>query len=137
MLHFHGTEIRANDQVQNPLGLSPHSNERAKPHAAAISSYCRASGCMSALKLYRDLLRAARSFPVRPVGRKIEYNCRELFDLYRKETRVEELNSLHGDAEAALRLIAWMRALPQVGCRPVSETDCAAGCVTLCSWQHR
>lgn len=70
---------------------------------------------MSSVKLYRDLLRAARTFPVRPVGRKIAYNCRELFDWYRNESRPVELTRLQCDGEAALRVIGWMRQLPQVG----------------------
>jgi Complex 1 protein (LYR family) len=69
---------------------------------------------MSSINLYRQLLKAANAFPVRPVGRKIAYNCRELFDWYRPETRPEELRRLHEDAEAALRVIDWMRALPKV-----------------------
>jgi Complex 1 protein (LYR family) len=69
---------------------------------------------MSSKQLYRQLLRAAKDFPVQPVGRKIAYNCRELFDWYRREKRKEELQSLHGDAHAALRVIGWMRTLPEV-----------------------
>lgn len=69
---------------------------------------------MSSIQLYRQLFRAAKAFPVQPVGRKIAYNCRELFDWYRQESRPEELQSLHEDAHAALRVISWMRTLPEV-----------------------
>ena len=64
--------------------------------------------------LYRSLIRAARSLSVRPVGRKIEYNCREVFDIYRFESDPDTIRDLEEDGAAALRLISWLKALPSV-----------------------
>lgn len=58
---------------------------------------------------------------MRPVGRKIAYNCRELFNWYRNESRPEELIRLRCDGEAALRVIGWMRQLPQEGFEKLFE----------------
>jgi hypothetical protein len=68
----------------------------------------------NAASIYRTLIRAARSFPVRPVGRKIEYNCREVFEVYRGETDTQLIAALEEDAAAALRVIRWCESLPPV-----------------------
>ena len=67
------------------------------------------------LYLYRQLLREASHFPVAPVGRKIAFNVREVFEIYRDEQHPAVIERLHGDGLAGLRVIAWLKLLPQVG----------------------
>ena len=67
-----------------------------------------------ALSLYRQLLREARNFPARPVGRKMAFNVREMYELHRAEASSSRLAELRDDAEAALRVIRWLKALPKV-----------------------
>jgi hypothetical protein len=67
-----------------------------------------------AINLYRKLLRDARTFPVPPVRRKLEYNYREMFDLHRAEPCSAKQEELIDDGEAALRVLKWMRLLPSV-----------------------
>ena len=68
----------------------------------------------TALKLYRSLIRAARLLSVKPVGRKIAYNCREVFEIYRDETDPDLIKDLRADGAAALRVISWLNSLPPV-----------------------
>lgn len=68
------------------------------------------------LQLYRKLLRAVNDIPVKPIQRKLIYNIRQLFDLYRLPQPDTELNQLHRDAEAAIQVLKWFRNLPQVLC---------------------
>jgi len=77
----------------------------------------RMSGQPSGLHLYRRLARAALRFPVRPVGRKVAYNVRELFVLHRSERDPAVLASLHEDGAAALRVLDWLKSLAQVRLR--------------------
>ena len=70
----------------------------------------------SVLGVYRRLVREARTFPIGPVGRKIQYNVRQLFEHHKEERRPEHLERLREDCEAALRIIAWLRCLPEVCC---------------------
>ena len=65
------------------------------------------------LRLYRDLVRTAARLPVGPVQRKLRYNTRQLFDLYRSEQSPTLLAQLHQDAEAAIVVIEWFNNLPQ------------------------
>lgn len=74
--------------------------------------------------IYRSLIRAARSFPVAPVGRKIEYNCREIFEIYRGETDSEVIRELKEDSAAALRVIGWLKQLPPVGSLSADTCNC-------------
>ena len=66
------------------------------------------------LCLYRKLLRAARSFPVPPVARKLESNIKEVVQALVEENDVDKVCALHEDGYAALRVIAFLRGLPQV-----------------------
>ena len=67
------------------------------------------------LHLYRQLLREATRFAVAPpVGRKIAFNTREVFEARKDERDPAAVERMHGDAEAALRVIAWLNALPPV-----------------------
>ena len=68
------------------------------------------------LQLYRKLLKAVNGIPVRPIQRKLSYNIRQLFDLYRLPQPGTELIQLHRDAEAAVQVLKWFRNLPQVWC---------------------
>ena len=68
------------------------------------------------LQLYRTLLRAVNAVPVRPIQRKLTYNIRQLFDLYRVPQPGTDLNKLHQDAEAATQVLRWFSKLPQVKC---------------------
>ena len=66
------------------------------------------------LRLYRELLRAARSFPVPPVARKLESNIKEAVQAFVDEKDVDKVCAMHEDGYAALRVIAFLRGLPQV-----------------------
>jgi len=66
------------------------------------------------LHLYRQVLREATHFRPRPVGRKIAFNTREVFEARRDERFPAAIERMHGDAQAALRVIAWLKALPPV-----------------------
>ena len=67
-----------------------------------------------ALHLYRELLRESSNFPVAPVGRKFAFNAREVFEIHRKEQRPAVIERLYEDGLAGLRVIAWLKLLPQV-----------------------
>lgn len=69
----------------------------------------------TAIRLYRAILRQARSsvFP-KPVARKVAYNARVLFDLYRNTSDKSQLQLLYGDAEAAVRVLKWFGGIPEV-----------------------
>ena len=64
-------------------------------------------------RLYRELLKTAARLPVGPVQRKLKYNIRQLFDLYRSEDSPTHLARLHKDAEAAVLVIEWFNTLPK------------------------
>ena len=66
------------------------------------------------LHLYRDLHRTAARLPVCPVQRKLKYNIRQLFDLYRSDQSTAKLTVLHADAKAAIEVIQWFNHLPKV-----------------------
>ena len=67
----------------------------------------------NALQLYRRLLRDAQAFPVPPITRKLKYNYKEIFDLHRDEKDPERLMELKEAGEAALRVLRWLKHLPQ------------------------
>ena len=64
-------------------------------------------------RLYRELFRTAARLPVGPVQRKLKYNIRQLFDLYRSVDSASCLALLHKDAEAAVLVIQWFNTLPK------------------------
>lgn len=67
------------------------------------------------LALYRRLLLTLRDSPVpAPVQRKVKYNARQLWGLYSKVNDPEAIASLHGEARAAVRVLRWLKGLPQV-----------------------
>ncbi len=66
------------------------------------------------LALYRKLLRAVKDFPVAPVARKLRHNIREVFEVHKAEQDPSNIERLHSDGGAALRVIAFLRQLPQV-----------------------
>ncbi|KAL0026445.1 hypothetical protein WJX79_010345 [Trebouxia sp. C0005] len=65
------------------------------------------------IHLYRDLFRNAARLPVGPVQRKLKYNIRQLFDLYRADQPSGQLAELHRDCEAAIHVIQWFIHLPK------------------------
>ena len=70
----------------------------------------------ASLALYRKLLRAVKDFPVVPVARKLHHNIREVFEVHKAEQDPSYIERLHSDGGAALRVIAFLRHLPQVLC---------------------
>lgn len=62
-------------------------------------------------RLYRKLLRTATKLRVGPVQRKLKYNIRQVFDLYRLEDSPSHLAQLHKDAKAAVLVIEWFHTL--------------------------
>jgi hypothetical protein len=68
----------------------------------------------TSLALYRKLVRSASQFPVKPVGRKVLHNIREVFEVHREEKKHNKIFHLQGNAEAALRVLAFLRHLPEV-----------------------
>lgn len=73
------------------------------------------------IHLYRDLFRNAARLPVGPVQRKLKYNIRQLFDLYRADQPSGQLAELHRDCEAAIHVIQWFIHLPKVTSSPLIE----------------
>lgn len=67
----------------------------------------------NSLHLYRELHRTAAKLPVAPVRRKLKYNIRQLFDLYRAEQPSGQLAELHRDAKAGVEVIQWFNRLPK------------------------
>ena len=78
----------------------------------------------SGLHLFRRLARAAVAIPSRPVGRKVLFNLRELFLLYRHERDPSVLATLREDAAAALRVLTWLRSLAEVLLPPLPNSSC-------------
>ena len=79
------------------------------------------------LSLYRRLLRAVKDFPVRPVARKLQFNVREVYDIHKTEQAPASIERLHSDGEAALRVIAFLRHLPQVQRPPEHHRELHCG----------
>ena len=102
---------------------------------ASLFTVLRMSGQQqSGLHLFRRLARAAVAIPSRPVGRKVLFNLRELFLLYRHERDPTVLATLHEDAAAALRVLTWLKSLAEVllMCQPSpSSGRCCSACVGL------
>lgn len=71
------------------------------------------------VQLYRALLRSLRqadALPA-PLKSKAAFNVRQLFEFYRNRADPTTAESLLEDGRAALRLLQWLRTLPQV-CGP-------------------
>ena len=68
----------------------------------------------TSLNLYRQFLREVKQLPVPAIRSKLTYNCRELFELHRREQDPEQLQTLKEDVNAASRLLIWLRRLPKV-----------------------
>ena len=64
--------------------------------------------------VYRSILREAAKVKVLPVRKKICYNCRELFDLYRAEKDPLSIQRLRDNGAAAVRVMVWLNQLPEV-----------------------
>ncbi len=93
------------------------------PHKAPVScpltlssSRSAPSGGMTAasLALYRAILKEARQFKVAPFRRKVAYNSRHIFETYR-DANPQEAVELRRDGAAALRVLKWLRQVPEVG----------------------
>ena len=56
------------------------------------------------LALYRDVLRVARRFPDRSMGRKLQYNARELLRLRQHETNALRIQTHLTEGYDALRV---------------------------------
>lgn len=79
-------------------------------HCARASHHCMSES----LRLYRILHRAINQLPVAPIQKKLRYNTRQLFDLYRSPQTTADLQQLHSDTRAAIEILTWFRKLPQV-----------------------
>lgn len=66
------------------------------------------------LSLYRQIRREASLLPSLPVRKKVLRNAELVFRLYRDVESAELIR----DAEAAVRVLRWLRTLPQVGQLP-------------------
>ncbi|GLD94832.1 hypothetical protein PINS_up003457 [Pythium insidiosum] len=61
------------------------------------------------LAFYRDALRAARAFPDRSVGRKLQFNVREALRLRRHERDAAAIARHLADGAVALRVVALLQ----------------------------
>lgn len=86
-------------------------------------------------RLYRELLRTATKLRVGPVQRKLKYNIRQVFDLYRLEDSSSHLAQLHKDGKAAVLVIEWFNTLPKAcissGCSKPSDISGSFFCWKL------
>eukprot|EP00163_Fabomonas_tropica_P031979 TRINITY_DN780_c0_g4_i1.p1 TRINITY_DN780_c0_g4~~TRINITY_DN780_c0_g4_i1.p1 ORF type:complete len:109 (-),score=15.00 TRINITY_DN780_c0_g4_i1:214-540(-) len=64
------------------------------------------------LQAYRSLLREARRFPESRTSRKLPWNIREVFELYRYENDEERIQMLLQDASKGEHVIQQLRTLP-------------------------
>lgn len=63
--------------------------------------------------LYRALLREASKIAAPPLRRKLRYNARAAWEAHSAESDPLQLASLYEEARAAVRVLAWLNALPQ------------------------
>jgi hypothetical protein len=63
------------------------------------------------LSLYRAALRVCHVFPVPSLRRKLKYNVRDLFDLYRYETQPKQIDILVNNGKADLEFLASFKQL--------------------------
>ncbi|KAG7376560.1 hypothetical protein PHYPSEUDO_013146 [Phytophthora pseudosyringae] len=66
------------------------------------------------LALYRDVLRVARAFPERSVGRKLQYNARELLWLRRRERSAARIQAHLEDGRDALSVYRELQKDPEL-----------------------
>lgn len=110
--------------------------DRLLDNSTAVTYVQRMSGQQqSGLHLFRRLARAAVAIPSRPVGRKVLFNLRELFLLYRHERDPAVLDTLREDAAAALRVLTWLRSLAEVILLSPSQLRTVA-CVCMAIWKQ-
>jgi hypothetical protein len=65
------------------------------------------------LSLYRSLVREAHKLDALPVQRKLCYNAKQLWSFYSRVQDPDRLHQLHEEAQAAVRVVRWLRELPQ------------------------
>ncbi|KAJ0397446.1 hypothetical protein P43SY_006545 [Pythium insidiosum] len=86
------------------------------------------------LAFYRDVVRAARAFPDRSVGRKLQFNVREVLRLRREETDAAAIASHLADGARALRVIALLQndsaLLTAIMRKPLSPRGSGSGSVS-------
>ena len=76
---------------------------------------------------------------MKPVSRKLHHNIREVYEIYKEENSSEKIERLHGDGEAALRVIAFLRHLPEVhagSSYAPSRPDCKSVIRQHCTAHH-
>lgn len=66
------------------------------------------------LQLYRQVLRVARVFPERSMGKKLQYNTRELIRLRRDETSATKIQQFLQEGHDTLRMYQLLQEEPTV-----------------------
>ncbi|KAG6616264.1 uncharacterized protein IUM83_03582 [Phytophthora cinnamomi] len=66
------------------------------------------------LALYRDVLRVARAFPERSVGRKLQYNARELLRLRQHERSAARVQRHVAEGRNALQVYRVLQNDPEL-----------------------
>lgn len=66
------------------------------------------------LALYRDVLRVAKDFPDRSIGRKLQYNARELLRLRRRESNAARIQTHLEEGRDALRVYQVLQNDPEL-----------------------
>ncbi|KAG3112005.1 hypothetical protein PI124_g8818 [Phytophthora idaei] len=66
------------------------------------------------LALYRDVLRVARDFPERSIGRKLQYNARELLRLRQRESNAARIQTHLEEGRDALRVYQVLQNDPEL-----------------------
>ena len=64
-------------------------------------------------QLYRRLVREMHRIEIMPIRRKTRFNLKEAFELDRGMVDDQDFQELLEDGEAALRVLQWLRGLPQ------------------------
>lgn len=64
------------------------------------------------LQLYRELLRVARAFPERSMGKKLQYNTRELIRLRRNEASAAKIQQFVQEGYDTLRMYQTLQSEP-------------------------
>ena len=86
---------------------------------------------LESLHLYRLFLRHTRQISATPVQRKLRYNARQIWAFYSDVRDPETLSTLHEEAKAAVRVLRFLEALPQVrGGGPRAWRDGVWGTIT-------
>ncbi|KAK1929842.1 hypothetical protein P3T76_014688 [Phytophthora citrophthora] len=66
------------------------------------------------LALYRDVLRVARTFPESSMGRKLQYNARELLQLRQRESSTTRIRRHLEEGRDALDVYRVLREDPEL-----------------------